>query len=368
MTVIDKQASAATDGTATKPLVIDTDIHEAPKSLNDFVPDLEPQWSRVITDWGYGSIPTSSPYINPSPGKGARLDWRPDDGSKMGSDLDHLRKHLLEGEGVDIGILNGSVRMGILTGWIEFATALARAYNDWQVEHWLEQEPRLRGAIHVAPRDPQTAAREIDRLGEHPQMVQVFLPLVTDIEFGDPFFRPIFEAASRHNLVIAMHHDANTKSLLGSGFPRYFIEWHVTAAPQAMMSQLVSLVFNGVFDRFENLKVSAVEGGFSWMPHFMWRMDQNYRQLRHEVPWVKRMPSEVLRSHVRLGTQPIEDISKEHFLQLVDQMGSDRMLMISSDYPHWDSDSVLNALPAGLPNDLRRRILGLNAAETFGIS
>lgn len=57
---------------------------------------------------------------------------------------------------------------------LEYGAALARAINDWQIEEWLEPEPRLRASIVVAYEDGELAAREIDRLGEHPGFVQVF--------------------------------------------------------------------------------------------------------------------------------------------------------------------------------------------------
>ena len=35
-----------------------------------------------------------------------------------------------------------------------------------------------------------------------------------------------------------------------------------------------------------------VEGGFAWVPNLMYTMDTHWRNLRREVPWVKRPPSQ----------------------------------------------------------------------------
>jgi predicted TIM-barrel fold metal-dependent hydrolase len=40
-------------------------------------------------------------------------------------------------------------------------------------------------------------------------------------------------------------------------------------------------------------------------------------------------------------------------------------VMFSSDYPHWDFDSPVKALPAATPAQLRGKIMGENAARLY---
>jgi uncharacterized protein len=132
------------------------------------------------------------------------------------------------------------------------------------------------------------------------------------------------------------------------------------------MGHTVSLVAEGVFQQFPDLKFVLTEGGVAWMPHLMWRMDKNYRALRQLVPWLTEMPSAVIRRHIRLTTQPIEEPENpKHLLNIFDMLGSDRMLLFSSDYPHWDFDNPLAAFRTLPDGDLKRRILRENALETF---
>lgn len=42
----------------------------------------------------------------------------------------------------------------------------------------------------------------------------------------------------------------------------------------------------------------------------MRKMDQQYKDLRHEVPWVKRMPSDIVCEHLCFTTQPLEELKK----------------------------------------------------------
>jgi predicted TIM-barrel fold metal-dependent hydrolase len=211
--------------------------------------------------------------------------------------------------------------------------------------------------------DPVAAAREIDRVGGHPSMVQVMIPMAAaHPAIGDPRYLPILEAAVRNDLVIAVHQSAATSTPFG--YPRHLIEWH-TAHPHSAMCEVISLICNGAFERFPDLRLAVLEAGFTWLPHLMWRLDQQYREFRVEVPWVTRPPSEQIRSSGRVTTQPMEPIEARHLLQLVDMMGSDELIVYSSDYPHFDYDAPARALPAATPDDLRTKILKTNGARFF---
>ncbi|HEX6666623.1 MAG TPA: amidohydrolase family protein [Solirubrobacterales bacterium] len=339
---------------------IDADVHERAE-LEDLLPHLDPIWHRYITDYDW-QPERLLPYSQPTAGGLDRLDSKPDGVRHGGSDLGFLRQQLLDEYDVVAAVLTGWLNTSSLEeGWPEFKTALMSAYNDWQVQEWIERDERLFGSIHVNTWDVEGAVREIDRMAAHPKMVQVMLYSGSE-PFGAPRFHPIFEAAARHELAVAIHHSENSPTALGRH--RYFIEWH-TLVSQVFMSQAVSIVFNGVLDRFEGLKVILVEGGFSYVPHLMWRADQQYRELRHEVPWLTRMPSDAMRAQMRFATQPIEEFTAPQLTTLIDQMGSDELVCFSTDYPHWDFDSPLRALPAALSEDLKRKIFFDNSYDLF---
>jgi predicted TIM-barrel fold metal-dependent hydrolase len=346
---------------ARQTLLIDTDVHEYLRSTSDLVPYLEPIWQRFITEYGWRTLDIANgwPYAPTAP---KRADWVLEDGT-MATDVEKLAEHLFEQEKISVAIINGLFHVSALQAEYDFAKALASAYNDWQIENWLERDDRLRGSVHVVAHDPAAAAYEIDRAAEHPRMVQVFLPTVTDRQYGDPFYRPIFEAAVRNDLVVALHHGGHTRTVLG--FPRYFIEWHSLAAPQAGMNQLMSIIFNGVLDKYESLKVVILETGIGWVPWLMGRLDQQYRELRIQVPWVKRLPSDHMRDSVRISTQPMGELRAPDITQIIELAEADNMFMFSTDYPHYDADTGVQVLPASLPEDLRLKIRHGNALETY---
>ena len=228
----------------------------------------------------------------------------------------------------------------------------------------LAGEGRSSAQLHNGgAQEPKDAAREIDRLGSDPRFVQVILPAVAHHVFGRTYYWPIFEAAQRHDLVVAFHQSGGTRTAVG--LPPYYTEWH-TAISQAWQSQLISLIAGGVFDEFEELKVAMVESSWTWVPHLMWRFDYNYRSLRREVPWVKRLPSESIRERVRFSTRPMEYPEKpEDLYSMFEMIGSDELLMFATDYPHWDFDCPEQALPRSFPKVLREKVLSGNARKFY---
>jgi predicted TIM-barrel fold metal-dependent hydrolase len=62
-----------------------------------------------------------------------------------------------------------------------------------------------------------------------------------------------------------------------------------------------------------------------------------------------------------------EPDNPQHLLQMIDMMGSEEMLLFSTDYPHWNFDSPLRSLPSSIPLELRRKIFSENARQFYGL-
>ncbi len=91
-----------------------------------------------------------------------------------------------------------------------------------------------------------------------------------------------------------------------------------------------------------------IEAGFGWMPSLGWRLDKNWKRLKDEVPHLKTAPSEYLREHFWVSTQPMEEAeTPEHLIDIMKWIGWDK-IMFASDYPHWDFDDPFLALPPSL--------------------
>lgn len=347
-----------------RPTLIDSDVHNA-SSAEELMPFLSKYWQEFVRQHGAG--PAANNYK--SPVGVLREDARPPGGGLPGSDPQHVLTHHVEKYGIDYVVLTGSGILGIsLFPDPDYGNAIASAYNDLLVEKWLKVSPRFKGSLLINHSDPQAAAKEIDRMGGQPGMVQVLMASGANRLFGQRFYHPIYEAAERHGLPVGIHPGTEgcgtSYPPTPSGFPTRYMEWH-NILPTNYMAHINSLVCEGVFERFPKLKFVAIEGGLAWLPHLMWRMDKNYKALRSTTPWLKRLPSEYIKEHIRLTTQPIEEPEdSRHIVQIFEMIDAGRTVMFSSDYPHWDFDNPKMALPA-LPKEMKQRIFAENAAELY---
>ena len=335
--------------------VIDCDIHTAIPNAEALMPYLSDHWREYIRTSAFkGAVDTAYPPNAPTTRMPAGV-----------PDLEAVRRDVLDPWSVELGIVNCAYAVDSLHH-PDTAAAMAAAVNDWLAAEWLDKEPRLRASMVVPTRVPEMGAREIDRLGDHPGFVQVLLPVRSEAPYGHRRYLPIFEAAARHDLVVSLQFGgAPGNPPTGSGWPSYYIEEYVGMA-QVFQTQVLNLVVEGVFDRFPDLRIALIEGGWTWLPSLMWRIDKDWKGLRREVPWNTRVPSEYIRERIRLSLQPIDGPpDPEQLLQIVEQMGSDELLMFSTDYPHWHFETPAEAVPAGLPDGIRRKILYDNARAFY---
>jgi predicted TIM-barrel fold metal-dependent hydrolase len=343
--------------------VIDCDLHCEVPRVDALYPFLTPHWIEHLQNTLFKG-PNLAYYPRRSP-VAARAGSVPADGTPPGSSLDLLREQALDAGGVEVGVLSCLYAVDSVHN-PDAAAAMASAVNDWQRTGWLEREPRLRGTIVVPIQVPQLAAREIDRAAEHPGFVQVLLPVRTEHPLGSRLYAPMWEAIVRHDLVAGIHFGgAPVQPPTPTGWPSYFLEEYVAMA-QVFATQLTSMIVEGVFDLHPKLRVALLESGFTWLPAHLWRFDKEWRNLRRLVPWVKRPPSEYVREHVRVAIQPLDPPpSAKQLLEVVDQLGSDDMLMYGSDYPHQHAFDPETELLPHLSDGLRRKILRENARSLY---
>jgi predicted TIM-barrel fold metal-dependent hydrolase len=344
--------------------IIDTDIHNTYADATEVTKFLPKHW--------LGKIQLPGQTFSPSPARGgSRDDAKTPGGGAPGSDPAYLLQHHFDAYDIDYGILTGS---GVLAVSIhcdpDYGNDLASAYNEFTVEKWLDFSEKFYGCIVINHSDPIAAAKEIDRHGANPRFVQVIMASASRTLFGQRQFHPIYEAAQRHGLPIAIHPGTEGRGTAGyptpSGPITRYMEWH-NILPINYMAHVNSLVCEGVFEKFPELQFVCIEGGIAWLPHLMWRMDKNFKALRASTPWLKKMPSEYILNHIKLTTQPIEEPDNpKHLSQIFEMICAEKTVMFASDYPHWDFDNPHAALPP-LADELKQRIYYDTAAELYNL-
>jgi uncharacterized protein len=349
----------------TRPALIDCDLHnELHGDVAAILPYLPARWREHVETFG-GRSPAGGYYPR---FMDHREDARPPSGRRAGSDVSYTRVHYMDPCNVAYGIL---IPLSGAAGQqnLELGAAMATAVNDWQVAEWLDPEPRLRASLTIPFEWPEAAVEEIRRRASDKRFVQVQFSGRPHEPMGRRKYWPIYAACEEHGLAVMSHaFGSYGQPITGAGWPSYYLEEHVGPA-QAMQANIISMVVEGVFERFPTLKIVSVENGFGWLPSLMWRLDNSWHLLKAEVPHLKRLPSEYIREHVYVTTQPMEEPHRPRsFHDLLEQFGDlTDHLLFASDYPHWDADAPDECFPVALDDDLLRKIYFDNAAALYGL-
>lgn len=340
--------------------VVDADVHPAALA-KDISVRLDEPWRTRFERFGHRVA--TPPMIYPRVRNGGfRLDTWPE-GGIPGSDLGLVRAQLLDEHGIDCGILIPlqSHTFGAVDP--AFSQALCRALNLWIREEWLDREPRLRGSIAVAHESPDMAVREIEHFADDPRFVQVLLPSGGETSLGRAKYWPLYAAAEAAGLPVAIHL-GGVEGHRGDGWPSFYLEQHVWYG-NAMAATAISLICEGVFERFPGLQVVLVEGGVSWAGPLIWALDAGWSLTREDLPHLPRPPSEYFREHLWFTTQPIEEPEDpRHLVAALEHTGMTDRILYASDYPHWDFDSPATAL-RDLPKSLRGAVMAGNARRLY---
>lgn len=364
--------------------LVDTDMHPTlsmggknqgaywpPLPVSSLFPYLDSTWRRQLRDR------SDLPFVQVNVGRATRFmdailkkDATPPNGGPPGSDPTYFGPDHFDRHGIEAGILLpfDSQRVDSWTN-PEEAAAVSAAFNDLMLDTWLPIDRRFHIAMGVSPHDPQLAAKEIRRFGPTPRVVSIWVPMLGQL-LGHRSLFPIYEAAEEQGLAICVHPNGTEGDYVGGASfavasPPSFAERYSLLAELAM-SNLSSLIFEGVFERFPRLKVVFTEYGWTWVASSLWRLDATWKAARKSAPWVKRSPTEYVLDHVRFTTEPALEIPTEReALQVLSMMHAERILMFSSDYPHWDGDEPKSVFKSA-PDDLKARIFRENAVETFG--
>lgn len=350
--------------------IFDCDIHPMLKQSSMIREWLPARWQAHFDTYGdfirqpfLGALayPKATPALS-------RRDAWPPAGGPPGSDLDFMREQHLDPNNVECGVLQVLYPVANKQRNPGFAAAMCTAVNDWQIDEWTSKEPRLKGSILSPQEDIDAAVAEIDRVGHLPDFAQVLISPRSEEPIGRRRYWPLFRAAVRHNRPVAFHvGGVNGRPPTGTGHVSFYAEEHHSHV-HYMQAVVASLILEGVFEEFPDLRVVMVEAGLAWVPSLGWRLDQSWERLGDEVPHVKKRPSDYLRKHFWFSTQPADEPERpEHLRDLFDWIGWDRVLF-ASDYPHWDYDDPKYAIQLRMNEAERQLLFRDNARVAYGMA
>jgi len=349
--------------------VLDADVHvhEDPAGLAEYA---DPPWDVGLREIAkveerYLDLPGISPraeYRVPFPG-GSNRRQIATTAAEMREGLDALH--------VDQAVLFPDHLLSLaMVRDPAFATALARAYNRWLHERWLTQERSLKGALVIAPQNPEAGAQDIRRYAGEREFACAYLPASgLKILYGHEIYDPVYRAAVEAELPVVIH----SVETVYPAFPfqldqfRTSLAVHALAHPLSMVANLVSMIETAVPVRFPELKIGFMEAGTGWIPFIANRLDKEYIERRREVPLLQERPSRTMRRFF-YGTQPIEEPERRtDVVALFELFDGENQAMFASDWPHHDFDHPRHVFALPFSPEARRKIMGLNAARFFGI-
>ena len=213
----------------------------------------------------------------------------------------------MDREGVDTAVLFPS--RGLFAHAKEYdddrlAAAISRAYNNWLVEFCAYAPERMYGAAMVPVQDVKAAVAEAKRAKEELGFRAIFIrpnPM-RGRNWHERVYDPLWAECEKQGLVVGFHE--GIPCALPVAMAERFSKptednWateHVAAHPIEQMYACLSTINGGVCERFPGLRIAFLEGNCSWVPFWLWRMDEH---------WEASVKDKMLRASERLLQAPV---------------------------------------------------------------
>jgi predicted TIM-barrel fold metal-dependent hydrolase len=229
-------------------------------------------------------------------------------------------------------------------GDLDFAYGVARAHNRGMVE-FCAVDRRLLPTCYVPLADFGRAAAMADEalsMGAAALLVASGCP--RDHSPSHIGLDPVWARAQEARVPVVFHvggtGDLIDAAYFRNGLPvppdfhggdENFRSVDYMGIPGPPMQTLATMIFDGVLERFPDLRIGVIEQGAIWLPSWMRQMEAAFEAFfRHEerLRDLSLRPSDYVRRQVRVTPYPTEDAG-----WIIDQSGPE-ICMFSSDYPH----------------------------------
>jgi len=313
-------------------LVIDADSHkmENPVVFFDYLEapyrdrllsrtDRYGQRRLVIRDFNprTGKNDLERPFPQPDgPGKGAYCAIHPE--TAIGGIFNRIRLEHMDREGIDGQVLYGSMTLsfeGIIDP--DLAVACMRAYNSYIADDCRAATQRLFPVGFIALADVGEAVHEMRRCIEDLGMIGVHVPPSVPVphpaapeafpfvrlakHVSHPDFSPVLRTAEELDVAVGIHGSPGVYLPGGvSDQVDTFILSHIFGHRNQMQMALATCVFDGVFDRFPNLRMGFLEAGCGWLPDLIHAFHEHWeKRIRDFDPDTKISMTEFTKEMVR---------------------------------------------------------------------
>jgi len=185
-------------------------------------------------------------------------------------------------EGVDIAVLYPTTGLSLLARDNMdplLSLALCQAYNNWIHEFSAYSPERLKFVAMLPVHDVHLACRELLRCVRELGAIGSFIRpnLVNGHYWHSNYWDPLYTLHEELGVTWGFHEGVSalySHMLELYGENRFYR--HVAAHWIEMQQSLIAMVIGGVFEFHPKLRVGFLEGGATWVPFFMDRLDRSY--------------------------------------------------------------------------------------------
>jgi 2,3-dihydroxybenzoate decarboxylase len=280
-------------------------------------------------------------------------------------DLGDGRIAAMDADGIDMQLLLLS-SPGVQVFDAETASGLAADANDYASGACARYPTRFAALAALAPQDPATAVRELERALKLPGMKGAMINSHTSGEYLDaPRYLPLFEALEALDAPLYIHprepagamNAIMTGPVVGGAAWAYGVE---------VGTHVLRLIQAGLFDRFPKLRIVIGHMGEA-LPFWLPRIDNRYLALgvRGDKPPIERLPSEYLKENFWVTTSGMNYWPQLEMTLAV--LGADRVLY-ATDYPfekQAEAVRFVEAMP--LSEQQKKTLFEDNAVKVFGL-
>jgi len=278
-------------------------------------------------------------------------------------DVGEKRLKIMDEAGIDIQVLTLTAP-GVESLDIELGKRLAESSNNALAEIIEKNPDRFMGYAALAPKDPESAARELERAVKDLGL----RGWKTHSNYGDSYiddktYWPILAKAEELDVPIYLHPTATiieqlrTYGFALAGTPFGF------GVETAMV--MMRLILSGAFDAFPGLKMILGHLG-EGLPFILQRIDFPFVRPHFKadpgfLPVLKKKPSDYLKENMYVTTSG--NYLEPAFMCTKEALGIDRVLL-GTDFPYEDSKECMQFLE-GLPlsGKERDKVYSLNAGR-----
>jgi predicted TIM-barrel fold metal-dependent hydrolase len=264
----------------------------------------------------------------------------------------------------------------------DWAVVACKAYNSWLYEKFLAKSCRLKGMALLPFQNVDAAIVELRRAVKELGMLGGMLPSNGEAiqgHLGNQIYWPLYEEAEKLGSCLAVHVGCLHHMGLDA-FATYYPA-HALGHPFSLMIQASAMLAHGVFDRFAKLRVAFLEGGATWVPFMMDRLDRSYHAGHVQLdvdgkllggPEAGEKASEYFKTQLREGRIFVGFDCDDDGLGTAVNKGGRQSFLFGSDFPHEVFDAVKcrheidELLERGdLSDEDKAAVLGGNALQFY---